>query len=154
KAASSRSKAFSADWREVPIRHTTNASKPAGTARTNRSIAKILRVNALRISLPRRTAGAPAAGPDSRGSPGMNAPQRRQRQASPDSAVCALSWRRTPASAGAYVTCPLRPQASRLQSTPAAYCVVRRRLGNSGPDQDSVGHREDLAAGLGQPGRL
>ena len=60
--------------------------------------------------------GAATAGPRPCGSPVTNAPQRRQRQAAPP-AVGAVSRSRRSVSSGAYVTCPLRAQPNRFQST-------------------------------------
>src|SRR5690242_4608755 len=94
----------------------------------NRSTANTRRISSSRSSRPRRSSGAAAAGPLPCWTfswwplpcwPWVtNVPQRRQRQAVPP-AVGAISRSLSSGSSGAYVTCPLRAQPNRLQSTTA-----------------------------------
>ncbi len=96
-AGTSRSKACSTDVRDDRYRHSTTATTMKTAARTNRSMAKTRRMSLLRISLPRGTSGAAAAGPDLSGGPGTNAPHRRHCQASPSlssARTCARSLAR------------------------------------------------------------
>src|SRR5690242_18070704 len=94
----------------------------------NRSTANTRRISSSRSSRPRRSSGAAAAGPLPCWTLSWwpfpcwpwvtNVPQRRQRQAVPP-AVGAISRSLSSGSSGAYVTCPLRAQPNKLQSTTA-----------------------------------
>ncbi len=74
---SSRSKAFSIEVCELRNRQRKMLAIRKIRARTNRSTEKTRRMSRLRISRPRSTTGAAAAGPLALGGPGTNVPQRR-----------------------------------------------------------------------------